>query len=477
MVYVIDLVTSSSPSTRKLRSSPSPQQTEKSFDYFNPKFPSSSSPFSSLIKPSRNGINSKSGLSKSFTDNEAYEKFKREWRKNREQESESDSVEIIKSPEPVPTSFMNHLMSPVGIKRRRTSDTFVITPTRTYETVELKLSTPNDNEINTVNITRINTNNTARINTPKINAVIHRTINYHNTRGFKNKAEAINSIRIYMSNPMAEAYEFELRRRFTERQMIDTVSFDISSVLIPSEMASFRWKFCNAEEFLEPRLFVLDSEALWNEFIATKRFNDLLLAYNEPNVFLYFINWKRAAQKHTTALNKQFKQALNTSGETINLVPANELENEFFLTAAQLRLQVNFSGASNQTQALVDLMDFVIEMTRVVALKGYLKESRSQDETNFDRLNLTLARDIKVKSGKDARDCWIKTLCQIPRVTPNLAEVVVARYPSFCALMDAYNSCSTTKEGEDLLAGLRLDDGNNRRLGPIISARIYNHFQ
>ena len=101
---------------------------------------------------------------------------------------------------------------------------------------------------------------------------------------------------------MAEAYEIELRRRFTERQMIDTVAIDISSVLIPAETASFKWKFFNIEEFIEPRLFVLDSETLWDEFIATKRFNDLLLAYNEPNVFLYFINWKRAVQRHTAAL-------------------------------------------------------------------------------------------------------------------------------------------------------------------------------
>ena len=382
MVYVIDLVTSSSPNSSNRKSlSPSSPQNEKSFDYFNPKFPSSSPRFS--IKPTSNKTTlTKSALSQSLTDNEAYEKFKREWRKNREQEeSEEESVEIIESPA-ITSRFSNHLKSPIGIKRRRTSETFEIKPEKVEEIIPLPLN------------------------------ISH---NSRSSRGFKNKAEAINSIRIYMSNSMAEAYEIELRRRFTERQMIDTVAIDISSVLIPAETASFKWKFFNIEEFIEPRLFVLDSETLWDEFIATKRFNDLLLAYNEPNVFLYFINWKRAVQRHTAALNKQFKQTLNTSSETINLIPANELENDFFLAAAQLRLQVNFSGATSSPQSLVDLMDFVIEMTRVVALKGYLKESRSQDETNLHHMNLTLARDVKVKSGKDARDCWIKTLCQIPR--------------------------------------------------------------
>lgn len=440
MVYVIDLVSSSSPSVPKLpppSSSPKfVESHEKSFDYFNPKL--SSSPCS--VKSSRNrtarrGNILKSSLSQSF-DNEAYEKFKRKWRKDRVVEIESESAEsemvdteTIESP--VNSRLMNFLKSPVGL-RRRASETFQITPTKTHDTTNLFTS---------ANIT------------------------------FKNKAEAVNSVRIYMSNSMAEAYEQELRRRFSERQMSNTVAFDISSVLIPGEMASFRWKFVTGTEFLEPRLFVLDSETLWNDFIATKRFNDLLQAYNEPNVFLYFINWKRAMQRHTIALNRQFKQALNTSSERISLTPANELENEFFLTAARLRLQVNFSGATNAPQSLVDLMDFVVEMTRVVALKGYLSDSQTpQDE----ELNLTVARDVKVKSGKDARDCWVKVLCQIPRVTPHLADVIVERYPSFASLMNAYDLCRTRREGEELLAELRLDD---RRLGPIISARIYNHFQ
>ena len=376
---------------------------------------------------------------------EAYEKFKLEWRKDRVLLSDTNDLTECAEVENS-FNFIQHLKSPIGLsKKRRTSDSFKITPTKFVQTTDHQKIVQQ----------RSPSSSCSRLM-------------------FKNKNEAVNSIRLYMSSSMAEAYETELRRRFTERQMSECVPFDTSTVLIPAEMASFRWKFQGSPDFDDVRLFILDSEALWDDFIANKRFNDLLQAYNEPNVFLYFINWKRAAQKHSTQLNRQFKHALNTSSETIRLVPVNELENEFFLSAAKMRLQVNFSGASSGPQSLVDLIDFVIEMTRVVALKGYMKQMLQSPTDDFDVLNLTLSRDVKVKSGKDARDCWIRTLCQLPRVTAPLAEVIATKYPSFCALMNAYEFCTDSRDGEGLLAELKLD---GRRIGPIISSRIYSHFQ
>ena len=361
-------------------------------------------------------------------DLDAYEKFKREWQSRTEGND----------------SFGTILNSPANLRKR--------------------ISDNNIDNIGDNNIDKIDNNN-----------IDNNTLKLLLPQSFKNKAEAINSIRLHMSSSMAEAYESELRRRFTEKQMEACVSFDISSVLIPTEMASFRWKYSGQESFLEPRLFVLDSELLWDEFISNRKYSELLQAYNEPNVFLYFINWKRAAQRHNTLLNRQFKQSINTSGEIVRMVmvPANELENEFFLEAAQLRLQVNFSPAGNTPQSLVDLIDFIIQMTRVVALKGHLTAKNTS--TVNPNLNLTVDRDIKIKCGKDARDCWIRMLSEIPRVTWPIAEVILARYPSFYSLMEAYDACEKD-EGEMLLAELRMD-GEGKRIGPVTSKRIYSHFQ
>lgn len=427
MVHVINLISSSSPSKPS-----SPQNIPRSSSH---KRSTSSSSLSLSHSHSQVEI-----------DNEAYEKFKLEWRKNRtiEQEEDDNASDLEDKPAilsdnlinttPASFSILNHFKSPIRTCRR-TSDSFRITP------IKSKLIPEEANR----------------------------------PLRFKNKLEAINLVRLYMSKTMAEAYENELRRRFIERQMCSCVSDNIEDGLIPAEMASFRWKFQGRDDFLPPRLFILDSETVWDEYIASKRFKDLLQAYREPNVFLYFMNWKRAAQKHSNLLNRQFREALNASHTNMErMTPANELENEFFLTAAQMRLQVNFGSASSGPQSLVDLMDFVIEMTRVVALQGYLATTRKTEADDSEELNLTVARDVKVKSGKDPRDCWIRTLCQIPRVTPPIAETIVSAYPSFFALMEAYEG--PTANPQDLLTDLVIQ-GGNRRIGPSISARIYNHFQ
>ena len=448
MVYVINLVTSSSPnSSIKLNSSPKNNET---ITNFSNKFSLNSvnkatslcQSFSTIPRYSSDeeeneNFITKEGKRESYKeefdfDGEAFEKFKKEWRKNRR--DSSDSSRELKN------------------KHRRSSDSFKITP----------LIFPSEIAHDTA------TFNTHNQNQSRSN---------HNKK-FKNKLEAMASIRLFLSDSMAEAYEFELRRRFAERPpMGECIALDLGTVKILSENGSFRWKFEGSEEFLAPRLFVLDTKILWDEFIASRNFLDLLRAYNESNVFLYFIHWKLAAQKHNLSLNKQFKRAVVNDGSVEDrLVPANELENEFFLAAAGLRLQVNFCGASNGPQATADLMDFVIELTRIVAQAAFLRQTaqtREDSSKGAVSLNLTLARDVKIKSGKDSRDCWLRALCQIPRVTLPTAEAIAARYPSFCALMDAYDCCSEREEGEELLSELRLDE---RRIGPVVSARIYNHF-
>ena len=369
---------------------------------------------------------SSSSLSQ-IVNQEEYEQFKREWRKDRIISASSDSEDSANLEHK--TNMSAFFQSPIGLGKRRASDTF------------------------------------------KITRVPQRNV-------FKNKQEAVNSIRLYMSEPMFEAYENELTRRFNDRQMSQCLE-DSSNFPIPSEIASFRWKFSNTNDgYLSEKMFVIDSEMIWDEYIATKRFDDLLRVYNEPDVLLYFINWKRAAQRHTSTLNRQFKQSLNIPTDPqiahpAKLIPANELENEFFLSAASIRLQINFSPALTAPQTTVDLMDFVIEITRVLALKHFLK-SETEAQADGANLNLTIARDIKIKSGKDSQDCWSKILSQIPRVTPQIAALIVARYPSFSSLMESYDRLDEG-ECEGLLAELRFD--GNRRLGPVISARIYNHFR
>lgn len=293
----------------------------------------------------------------------------------------------------------------------------------------------------------------------------------------KSKADAILQIKIHFSAAFKDAYLPELQRRFTGRGMGNCLSESERYF----EQASVGWSFGGNYPILPDHLLVLDAEEFWDDYILTRRFGDFFDRHRvTSNTLLYILNWRRAVNKHTSSLNRSFRQAVLTGNESPvksnAIAPASELENEFFLHAAELGIQLNFSTATMEAQVTSDLIDFVIEMTRVVAKCSYERlDSQKRNEHVIPML--TLPPDTKVKSGKDARDCWLRALMQIPRVTPPVADTIIERFPTFRTLMRAVCVCKTEEEGQQLFEDLRLHDGEGKRLGPALAIRLYRYFR
>lgn len=347
-------------------------------------------------------------------------------------------------------------------KKRRPSDFFTVTPIK-EQTEETALPAPKRTMIEP-STTKLASGGPLAARPPKT------------------KAEAVTGVRLAMSEAMAGLYEEELRRRFSVRQMAECVDV---SVRLMAEEGSFRWRHVRMADpaaFLPQRLFVLDSDEIWEQYIVPRKYDELLRIYDQPGVFLYLMNWRRAGVRHTALLNRQFRQAViqrDAREERSDVLPSmSDLENGLFLAAASRRLQVNFSMATSQAQAIADLMDFVLELTRCVAWAPFSpRPALTRGETRQDATaTVTLSAEIKVKSGKDARDCWIRVLTQIPRITPPVADAILTRYPSFSALMTAFTTAASVRDGEELLMDLRLHGDSGKRIGPVLSARIYHHF-
>ncbi|KAL4402949.1 double-strand break repair protein [Malassezia pachydermatis] len=62
---------------------------------------------------------------------------------------------------------------------------------------------------------------------------------------------------------------------------------------------------------------------------------------------------------------------------------------------------------------------------------------------------------------------------EIPRCTSHASQAIIAKYPSFQALMKGYESCKTPDEASLLLSDLITDGRTQRRIGPQLSKRIY----
>ena len=73
--------------------------------------------------------------------------------------------------------------------------------------------------------------------------------------------------------------------------------------------------------------------------------------------------------------------------------------------------------------------------------------------------------------------CYLFQLCQIPGVSSNSARIISEQYPSMNSLILEYSNQSTIEEKEALLSELKMTSstGKVRKLGPVLSKRIYNY--
>jgi len=73
----------------------------------------------------------------------------------------------------------------------------------------------------------------------------------------------------------------------------------------------------------------------------------------------------------------------------------------------------------------------------------------------------------------------LNCLCGIPGVSSTIAIKIAESYPSIRSLLDAYQACTDIATRETLLADIILTetDRQRRRIGNVISKRVYEYFQ
>lgn len=93
--------------------------------------------------------------------------------------------------------------------------------------------------------------------------------------------------------------------------------------------------------------------------------------------------------------------------------------------------------------------------------------------------NIYLASIKKNKKENMTPQLWnINCLCGIPGVSNAIAVKIAEHYPTIRKLLDAYNILETLDEKESLLSQITLceTDKQKRRIGNVISKRIYDYF-
>ncbi|KFR07760.1 Crossover junction endonuclease EME1, partial [Nipponia nippon] len=200
-----------------------------------------------------------------------------------------------------------------------------------------------------------------------------------------------------------------------------------------------------------------------------------ILALAVAEVENYFrVEAKKRLQQAAASGNKEEEQGkrrkkkVKDSGLEITRMDVEEA-----LVDLQLGKQVQVSFF----ESWEELGEFATMFTKAVAEAPFKRE---REKTGFSfYLEKGWCGGVKVdRSGKGLLEVWKRQIQQFNRVSLEMAEAIVAAYPSPQLLNQAYSRCSSEQERENVLANIpvRRGDGvtaTSRRIGPELSRRIY----
>ncbi|OCT62927.1 hypothetical protein XELAEV_18044020mg [Xenopus laevis] len=124
-----------------------------------------------------------------------------------------------------------------------------------------------------------------------------------------------------------------------------------------------------------------------------------------------------------------------------------------------------------------EFADFVCQFSKAVA-EAPTKRQRDISSFSF-YLDGEWAGGVRVeRCGKGHLEVWRRQIQQFNRISVDIANAVVAAYPSPQLLVKAYRCCRTEEERQNLLSDILVRRGEgvtstSRRVGPEVSKRIY----
>lgn len=129
--------------------------------------------------------------------------------------------------------------------------------------------------------------------------------------------------------------------------------------------------------------------------------------------------------------------------------------------------------------------DYLISMTKClekfyanVDLKSCTQERlRSGEAEKHEMMTFSefQTKGAKIKNWT-VREMFAKHLIQITGMSDKRVAVIIKKYPTVSALVEAYKNCDSEQQRESLLAKLVIPD-SNRNIGPALSKRVYTCYR
>ncbi|QSL65393.1 hypothetical protein MERGE_002703 [Pneumocystis wakefieldiae] len=164
--------------------------------------------------------------------------------------------------------------------------------------------------------------------------------------------------------------------------------------------------------------------------------------------------------------NKRYVDAMRAIIETKNseniFIPSDEIEEK--IENMLLRLQLIHNVFIVNTSSVENSAKWICILTGDISTIPY-KKMKLELSTSF------CMESGQVKTGSDVKDTYIKLLEIIYKVTPQIANIIVEKYPKISDLVSAFR-----ENGPDALSDLTIGKLTKRKIGRVLSKRIFHVF-
>ena len=195
-------------------------------------------------------------------------------------------------------------------------------------------------------------------------------------------------------------------------------------------------------------------------YIERKTINDLAASLNDGR---YHEQKARLKGKNALYLIEGLYEDLDVKyNKTFNL---EKLKGCIINT--MIRDNINVYLTKNMDESAILIKDIAKRLPKYVNL--LIKNENQFENIASNDLIYSNSLKSKKKDNMNTTVCFINQLHQIPGVSVNMAQNIVEQYLSMSNLIFKYNE---TENKESMLKDIKI---NNRKLGPVVSKRIYNY--
>lgn len=132
-----------------------------------------------------------------------------------------------------------------------------------------------------------------------------------------------------------------------------------------------------------------------------------------------------------------------------------------------VRDNINVYLTKNMDESAIFIADIAKRLPKYANL--LIKNDNHFENITSNDLTYSNSLKSKKKDNMNTTVCFINQLHQIPGVSINMAQNIVDQYLSMSNLISKYNE---TEDKEGMLKDIKI---NNRKLGPVVSKRVYEY--